>query len=169
MKDEVLDAIQHLVRNIKRRSSSLTPDSHARAQGKTLRLIEQYDGMRANELAEMLDIRPSSLTQKLDKLEAGGNIRRVRDRRDARVVRIYITEHGRYSLELRKKDKIRDFSDCLTEEEKEFFCELCNRLSDNLERIREEEKALQAGVTLLRKEKDEFNHRESSDEADKIG
>jgi len=57
----------------------------------------------------------------------------------------------------------------LTEEEKEFFCELCNRLSDNLERIREEEKALQAGVTLLRKEKDEFNHRESSDEADKIG
>jgi len=50
MKDEVLDAIQHLVRNIKRRSSSLTPDSHARAQGKTLRLLEQYVTVEMQEL-----------------------------------------------------------------------------------------------------------------------
>ena len=171
-KNEVLDAIQRLGRNIKRRSSVLTPDTHGRAQGKTLRLIEQNNGIRANELAEMLDIRPSSLTQKLDKLEEDGNIRCVRDRRDARVVRIYITDMGQEALEVREKEReqiTRDFSDCLSEEEKEFFCALCDRLSDNLERIREEEKALLSGVTMLRKEKDELDHRESINKTDEIG
>lgn len=171
-KNEVLDSFQRLGRNIKRRASITMPDTQGRAQGKTLRLIEEHDGIRANELAVLLDIRPSSLTQKLDKLEADGNIQRIRDRRDARVVRIYITEQGVEALEQRKRDREQikqDFSDCLTEEEKKIFCELCDRLSNNLERIREEEKALHAGVTILKRENKEDDEMKDREENDRIG
>ncbi|WP_027400396.1 MarR family transcriptional regulator [Anaerovorax odorimutans] len=171
-KNDVLESFQRLGRNIKRRIPPTMPNTHGRAQGKTLRLIEQNDGIRANELAILLDIRPSSLTQKLDKLEIDGNIKRIRDRRDARVVRIYITDEGREALEQRKKERQQikqDFSDCLTEREKEIFCELCDRLSNNLERIREEEKALYAGVTILKKEKQENEELEDMEDNGKIG
>lgn len=171
-KNEILDSFQRLGRNIKRRASITMPDTQGRAQGKTLRLIEEHDGIRANELAVLLDIRPSSLTQKLDKLEADGNIQRIRDRRDARVVRIYITEQGLEALEQRKRDREQikqDFSDCLTEAEKKIFCELCDRLSNNLERIREEEKALHAGVTILKKERKEEDDMKNREENDRIG
>ena len=140
----MLDAIQRLSRNIKRRSSS-RGSAHGRAQGKTLRLIAQNDGIRANDLAKMLDIRPPSLTQKLNKLEEDGNIRRERDLRDARVIRLYITEIGKESLRRRdlERDRVtRDFCDCLTPEEKALFCRLCGRLSDNLEAICQQEKEM---------------------------
>jgi DNA-binding MarR family transcriptional regulator len=167
--NEILDAFQRLNRNIKRRYSFINPGSHGRAQGKTLRLIEKNEGIRANELATLLDIRPSSLTQKLDKLESDGNIRRTRDKHDARVVRIYITDKGKGALTLREKEKEKiteDFSDCLSKDEKAIFIELCNRLSDNLENIYEEQKALHASVLMLKKEKTETNS--ESEEADKI-
>ena len=170
-KHDILDAFLRLGRNIKRKPSSM-PDTHGRAHGKTLRLIEQNDGIVANDLAVLLDIRPSSLTQKLNILELDGNIRRVRDRRDARVVHIYITQQGREALVLRNKEyeKIKhDFSDCLSEEEKKIFCELCNRLSDSLEKSREEEKNLHMGIIMLNKDKDYQKNDEAVEENDKIG
>lgn len=60
------------------------------------------------------------------------------------------------------------FQRCFTETEKEIFFELCNRLSDNLDRIREEEKALHASVIMLRKEKDKAEL-EVIQENDQIG
>lgn len=154
-KNQVLDAIQRLGRNIKRYSTNSNPDGQGRGQGKTLRIIAQNEGIRANELAKILDIRPSSLTQKLDKLEADGNIRRIRDKRDARVVRLYLTKEGQETLEFRQKERehiTRDFTDCLSQEEKELFCQICDRLSCNFEEIREEEKRLEDQVRLFRKE-----------------
>ncbi len=170
-KHDIQDAIQRLGRNIKRKSSPTMPDTYGRAQGKTLRLIERNDGIVANDLALLLDIRPSSLTQKLNMLEQDGNIMRVRDRRDARVVHIHITEQGREALEMRDKerDKIkRDFSDCLSEDEKEMFCVLCDRLSDSLEKIREEERAMHADIVMLNNDIRRQKDVEVSDEEDKI-
>ncbi|MEG1583887.1 MAG: MarR family transcriptional regulator [Anaerovorax sp.] len=159
-KSEVLDAIQRLGRNIKRYSTNSNGDAHGRGQGKTLRLIAQNQGIRANELAKLLDIRPSSLTQKLDKLEADGNIARVRDRRDARVVKLYLTEEGERTLAFRQKERekiTKDFSDCLSKEEKQLFCSLCDRLSQNFEEMREEEKRQQEYILHLKKEEEEEN------------
>lgn len=158
-KNEVLDAIQHLGRSIKRRGAKLNPASHGRAQGKTLRFIADNDGIKASQLADMLDIRPASLTQKLDRLEADGNIRRVRDINDARVVRLHITKEGLGAIERRELEKEKlteDFSDCLSDAERKLFCEFCNRLSNNIERIEKIERVARArgGVVSLRKEKD---------------
>ncbi len=171
-KYDILDTIQRLERNIKRKSSPTMPDTYGRSNGKTLRLIEKNDGIVANDLALLLDIRPSSLTHKLNMLEQDGNIRRVRDRRDARIVHIYITDKGREALVIRDQERElikRDFSDCLSEEEKEMFCEICNRLSDSLEKIREENKALHADIVILNNEKQNQEETEIDEEANNIG
>ncbi|MDY3954534.1 MAG: MarR family transcriptional regulator [Anaerovoracaceae bacterium] len=141
-KSQILDTILRLNRNIKRRAAA-RGGVNGKAQGKTLLLIAQNDGIRSSDLARLLDIRPPSLTQKLNKLEEDGNIKRMCDVHDARVIRLYITEAGKEILrrrDLGKERVTKDFSDCLTSEEKALFCEFCDRLSNNLEAISRQEK-----------------------------
>ena len=136
-KSNVTDAIQRLSRNMTRKTAQ-SPYG-GRGEGKTMRFIEANEGICVNELATLLDIRMPSLSEKLDKLEIDGNIRRIRDKRDARVVRIFITPKGRDVLEVRNRERTsfkEEFTDCLSEAEKKIFCQICNRLSDNLERLR---------------------------------
>jgi len=143
MKSDILEAIKKLNRGIKRQESIVNPDTHGRGQGKVLHIIMKNKDITAKELAMLLDIRPPSLTEKLDKLEADGNIIRTRDRRDMRVVHISITEQGKEAVYRRAQEKdivTRDFSDCLSEEDREVFCALCAKMSSNIEGILRDKK-----------------------------
>jgi len=140
---EVRDAIQRLSRNMLRNSAQVARGNSV-AEAKTLRLIAANRGLCAKELATMLDIRMPSLSGKLTKLEESGFVKRRKDPQDARLVRIFITKRGEAVLSAHDRQKglpKADFSDCLTEQEKEFFCFTCHQLSDNLERLR-----LESGV-----------------------
>jgi len=102
-----------------------------------MRLISANSGTSSHELAEMMDIRPSSLTEMLNKLEESGIVVRTRDEKDLRVVRVSITELGTEELKRHNEEKrqARDFlTEGLSEEEQKTFCELCDRLVASAEK-----------------------------------
>jgi MarR family transcriptional regulator, organic hydroperoxide resistance regulator len=53
------------------------------------------EGMTQSQLAERLMVEPPTVTKALHRLERGGVIERRQDAEDARVSRVYLTEHGR--------------------------------------------------------------------------
>lgn len=141
---ELTDAILRLDRSLKRTSSIWEGGrSGGRSQGRTLKVLAENDGLKASELANLLNLSPSTLSEKLQKLEDDGNIERVRDRNDLRVVRIFITDKGREIVKKRsdgtKKAKV-DFSDVLSAEEFLQFQEMCARLTKSLDDIYADEK-----------------------------
>lgn len=165
--DRLIEEIQRLNRNYSRRPAKLRAGTDGRAQGRTLKLISEHEGLTANELAVMMDMRAASITDKLNKLEVDGNIYRKRDMKDARFVRLYTTEKGRKALEKRKEENkniSRDFSNCLTEEEKALFIDMCQRLNKNLERIRQEELEEYRDVLRLERLREEARENNSAEE-----
>ncbi|MGO2199170.1 MAG: MarR family winged helix-turn-helix transcriptional regulator [Pseudolactococcus laudensis] len=73
-------------------------------------LLLKEDGLTNTEIAEKLDIRPSSVTNMVKQLEAEAFIVRKQDEQDKRVSRIFLTENARMA-----KDKQSQFSDTLSE------------------------------------------------------
>ena len=63
-----------------------------------LGVLGHGDGLSQRELAGRVGLTPATLTPVLDALEQEGRIRRERDRADRRVVRLFITDHGRTHL-----------------------------------------------------------------------
>lgn len=131
----VTESILRLVRVMKRRPTA--PGHHSHGAGKLLRAILANPGATSRELAETLDIRPSSLTEMLNRLEEKGIVTRTRDENDLRVVRVAITELGQAEMnrhEEARRQSIDRLADCLDPEEKQLFCKLCDRLAANAER-----------------------------------
>ena len=64
----------------------------------TLRLLAKEGMATAGRISEHLDIKPSSVTQILNKLEDAGTIERVKSEDDARVTLVKLTKKGRESL-----------------------------------------------------------------------
>ncbi len=170
---ELTDAVQRLDRSLKRTSSIWDGGASGRAQGRTLMVLAENDGVKASQLANLLNLSPSTLSEKLQQLEDDGNIERVRDKKDLRVVRIFITDKGREIVKKRsdgtKKSKV-DFTAVLSEEEIEQFRDMCKRLTESLDSIYAEEKRKR--IEFLRFQRDfidldepEFRHAEN----EKIG
>ncbi|MFJ6571889.1 MarR family winged helix-turn-helix transcriptional regulator [Streptomyces sp. NPDC091292] len=74
------------------------------AQSRLLRTLAHYGSPpRMADLAQRLEVVPRAVTTLVDGLEASGQVRRVPDPDNRRVIRIEITEAGRRTLgELRK-------------------------------------------------------------------
>ncbi|WMB28802.1 MarR family transcriptional regulator [Streptococcus didelphis] len=86
-------------------------------------------------MSEALDIRPSSVTQIIKKLEALGMIRREKSQKDARVTLIILTEKGENSLYFQDKatkSLIDIMFDNFTEEELQAFQVYLDKLGNNL-------------------------------------
>jgi DNA-binding MarR family transcriptional regulator len=64
----------------------------ARSQGRLLRLLLERDGILVKDIVEELDIRPSSASELVAKLEKRGFVRTETDSQDKRAKRVYITE-----------------------------------------------------------------------------
>ena len=135
----LVDSVFRLMRNIRRRPSSVPHRS--RGYNRLLGIINQNDGSSSRELAEMMDIRPSSLAGLISNLEEDKVIERKRDENDQRILRVFINDAGKARIAKMEENasKIDDFLDILSQEESESFIFLCNKLSDGLEeRIKEE-------------------------------
>ncbi len=108
------------------------------AIGRLMECTARNPGVSSRELCEFLDLRPSSLSEMLSRAEADGLITRSVDESDRRVQRVSLSPKGQRivtemenarSLDAQKK------TSCLTEEEKEQFCVLCDKLSGHIERM----------------------------------
>ena len=108
------------------------------AVGRLLACAAENPGVSSRELCEMLDVRPSSLSEMLARAESEGWVTRTVDEDDRRIQRVALSEKGREIVtrmrEAREADYARKTA-CFTEEEKAQFCALCNRLSEHLESL----------------------------------
>ncbi|MFL0250571.1 MarR family winged helix-turn-helix transcriptional regulator [Clostridium neuense] len=105
-------------------------------QAKLLAEVSGNDGASQKELAKKLDVRPSSMTEMLSKLENNGFIFRKQDQKDQRVSHIHLTDEGKKIVEHieKTKDEFEEkFFSALTEEEKEQFFVLIKKLCLGLE------------------------------------
>ncbi|MGG7078593.1 MarR family winged helix-turn-helix transcriptional regulator [Clostridium sardiniense] len=101
----------------------------------TLRLLEKEENVTAGRIAEYLDIKPSSVTQIIKKLEEAGTANRVKSENDARVTFVELTDKGRESINDQgkissglKDEMFKDF----TEEELETLDKYLNRINENI-------------------------------------
>lgn len=67
-------------------------------QGRTLSLVNQNNGISQRALAELLHIRPPSLGELLNKLEANQLIERRQHETDKRISNVFITDAGRAAV-----------------------------------------------------------------------
>lgn len=107
-----------------------------RGQTLLLLLISQNNGASQGELAERMDVRPSSMTEMLMKMEQAGLITRKQDEKDQRIMRISLTEDGRKTVD-ESKTAVDDFTtkifSCLTPEEQDSMLNLIEKVSLNIE------------------------------------
>ena len=108
------------------------------AVGRLLACAADNPGVSSRELCELLDVRPSSLSEMLTRAEADGLLTRAVDENDRRIQRITLSEKGSRIIREMETARDRDAAKktaCLTEEEKKQFCELCDRLSGHIEQL----------------------------------
>jgi DNA-binding MarR family transcriptional regulator len=108
------------------------------AIGRILVCAAKNAGVSSREMCELLDVRPSSLSEMLARAEADGLLTRTVDEEDRRVQRITLSEKGSRLVTEMETARDRDAqkkTSCLTEAEKEQFCNLCNKLSEHIERL----------------------------------
>ncbi|MED4935133.1 MarR family transcriptional regulator [Heyndrickxia coagulans] len=67
----------------------------------TLKLLAAEENVTAGRISEVLDIKPSSVTQIIKKLEEAGTARREKSEQDSRVTIVKMTDKGRESLKER--------------------------------------------------------------------
>jgi len=70
-----------------------------RAKWAVLARLERFEGLKQNELAEMLDLQPITLTRLLDRLCDNGLIERRPDPDDRRAKRLFLTPAAKPLLE----------------------------------------------------------------------
>lgn len=105
-------------------------EKKAPTQQLILDILAEENGLTSGVLAEILDVRPSSLTEVLNKLEKRHEIERKEDKKDKRIKRVYITAKGRKKVSPVKKEEERseDFFAGLTAEEQRMLDQLLNKI-----------------------------------------
>ena len=109
--------------------------------GHILDLLSQNDGLRQQQIAELLDIRPQSASEAIANMEQAGLVRREPDEQDRRSSRIYITPEGQQrqaELLARRVENARRVLAPLTEEEKKTLLKLLEKVTDALQENKEE-------------------------------
>lgn len=137
---ELYDAIQKLNRYIHRskHKAMKSKDGIQRGKMKLLALVSKNDGIIQRDLADILDMRPSSLTEILASLEKSSLVRREQDEKDRRIMHVYLTEAGKIALDevANINSNLSDLIfNCLTIEEKETMLNLVNKVNKNLESL----------------------------------
>ncbi len=108
---------------------------HFHGQSQVLQLVAGNDGIIQRDLAEQLDMRPSSLAELVSKLEHADLIIRTQDEKDQRVMHISLTEKGKQSAAGLQEDasslKTTLFG-CFSEEDISDLLRLTEKLSAHL-------------------------------------
>lgn len=102
---------------------------------RTLMTIAKNDGVSSGELCEILDVRPSSLSEIADKMAQRGLVEKKDGAEDKRVTRICLTELGKATaeqVEKRRSDAIAALTACFTEDEAKQFCILADKFAEHL-------------------------------------
>ncbi len=94
-------------------------------------LLARNEGMKQADLARNAHVRPSSVSEVLERLEKSGLIERRRDQKDRRVLRVYLTDEGRAQNEsdsARWYRFVGHLMEPLSEAEKESYLQILQKL-----------------------------------------
>ena len=138
LETETILAVLRLSRSLKR-----CPPEHGErpfppAVGRMLGCVRANPGVSSRELCELLDLRPSSLSELLTRAEKEGWITRIPDEEDKRMQHVSLCEKGSRlaeGMDSEREADARKKTACFSDEEKALLIQLCNRLSDHLESL----------------------------------
>ncbi|MCX7694510.1 MAG: MarR family transcriptional regulator [Caloramator sp.] len=102
--------------------------------------LYKNDGLSQREIADKLHIKPATITVMLTRMEKAGLITRRQDEEDQRISRVYLTQKGREMCEKLKKVMADLNEQCFgnfTEEEKETFKNLLEKMAGNIEKAKD--------------------------------
>lgn len=131
--EHLLDQLDRIIRLLRRRPAG--KQHLARGAHRLLKAVEAHDGITTRELADTLELRPSSLNERLLRLEKEEILIRERDPSDQRMYAVRILPKGeRYLEEMNEERKKRSAAlrTLLTEEEMRQMVKLTNKLADGL-------------------------------------
>lgn len=117
-------------------------------QYRCLQLLFIKDGRTQKELAQILNIRATSLSETIARLESQKMIRRERSKDDKRTFLVYLTDKGRECAKQNLKDREELYSYILhplSEEEKEQFGSILNKIKKYYIEQEKEENAKKHG------------------------
>ena len=145
MKEEIDLELMKLVRlteNVIKRSKVIDQEAGS-GYGRIMGAVYRNSGITESQLADVLEIRPQSLTRALSQLEGKGLIYRKRLEGDRRNIGVYISEEG-----IKHHDKITESRkrranmvfECLSDEEKAALSDLLGKVVDTYNRREKEEK-----------------------------
>jgi DNA-binding MarR family transcriptional regulator len=120
-----------------------------RGQGRLLRALVENDGMSQRDILDALDIRPSSASELIAKLEQGGYVTKQANAEDKRVTNIFITEKGREyvaNTHGKQSERVSELFDALDENEQQQLSELLGKLVASLK-----EKSQNAGIDVSKR------------------
>ena len=104
-------------------------------------LIHRYPGRSQKELADIINIKPATMTVMVKKLEKAELVKRIPHETDQRMLKIYLTEKGDDVFikldEIRKKMQMEYYKN-FTEEELHTLYELIKKMDDNIKRIKDD-------------------------------
>lgn len=141
-KKDVIGSIKKLNETVRHQQGVMSPDSNGKGHGRLLRTIAEHPGISGVELSLMMDISPPVISEKISGLEKDGMIYRERDQKDRRKTHIYLTNDGTMALARRDFGQQRFeecIRECLSEEECDTFCEMCERIIRSIEEMARED------------------------------
>lgn len=101
-------------------------------QQRVLAILAKEDGLIQSQLAEILDIRPSSLAELMKKMEKSGDVVRRAEEQDKRIKRIFLTDNGKQKAQIfsrTSEDRSESFFAGLTAEEQQTFSDYLQKIS----------------------------------------
>lgn len=132
--EKMLASLDRVMRLLKRCPTSRS--RHGRGVYRLLTIINETNNTSTRDLAELLDVRPSSLNERLVLLEQEELIRRERDPNDQRVFLAELLPKGKQHLDtiIQEQRKFNEeLGKILTKEESETFVFLTEKLAKGLE------------------------------------
>ncbi len=106
-----------------------------KAQAQLLLLIKENDGCTQKDLATLVGIKYSSMSERLDKLEKSNYIERTIDEDNLKYKRIYITKEGKLAA-VQCKRILREIDEKLfkgfNRKDKKQFEDYLNRMIENI-------------------------------------
>ena len=136
-KSDVMKSVLKLMRAMRRHP--MRPERELPpAVGRVLMTLKNNDGASPAELCEIMDVRPSSMSELLARMEEGGYIVRTVNEADKRATKAFLSDNGKAAaerIEMRFRDEAERLTACFSEEEAALFCALCDKLSAHLESL----------------------------------
>ncbi|MEO9078151.1 MAG: MarR family winged helix-turn-helix transcriptional regulator [Rhodanobacter sp.] len=109
-----------------------------RAQWRATKMLNHCEGLRQNELADLLDMEPIAVGRVIDRLQAAGFVERRADPRDRRAWRLYVTEQARVvvdDMELIASELRKDATRGIAYDELAQALAVMNRIKENLQAL----------------------------------